>query len=78
MAGSNGPRQVSVPLTAGAAPYTLSGFRAIDMDRYRQLPDAVLAEWARNGWAALVAVHDMSMQHNWQRLLALHHQLNNR
>ena len=70
------PRQASVPLVAGAAPYTLSGFRAVDMDRYRQLPDAVLAEWARNGWAALVAVHDMSMQHNWQRLLSLHHQLN--
>jgi hypothetical protein len=65
------PRQVTVELAPGQ-PYTLSGFRVIDMDAYRQLPDATLALWARNGWAALAALHELSMQRNWASLLALH------
>ena len=66
-------RAATIELTPGAAPYKLSGFRAIDMDRYAKLPDNVLAQWARNGWAALVSLHVISMQHNWKRLLVLHH-----
>jgi hypothetical protein len=65
-------RQASIELSPGQN-YTLGGFRMIDMQAYHQLPDATLAQWTRNGWAGLVALHQLSMQHAWGRLLDLHH-----
>ncbi|THU01945.1 hypothetical protein E9531_08050 [Lampropedia puyangensis] len=68
-------RQVSVELSPGNT-YSLRGFRVIDMAKYHQLPDAVLAQWVRHGWTSLIALHQVSLQHNWQKLLTLHRRLN--
>lgn len=68
-------RQATLELSPGK-PYTLGGFRMIDMDAYHRLPDAVLAQWVRNGWASLVALHQLSVRQNWDKLLVLHRQIN--
>ncbi|WP_027010855.1 SapC family protein [Comamonas sp. B-9] len=68
-------RQATVELLPGK-PYTLGGFRMVDMDAYHRLPDAVLASWVRKGWASLVALHHISVQQNWERLLVLHRSQN--
>lgn len=68
-------RQATVELSPGNS-YSLGGFRMIDMDAYYQLPDSVLAQWVRNGWASLVGLHHISVQQNWERLLMLHRSLN--
>lgn len=65
------PRQARIELAPGQY-YELGGFRVVDMDAYHRLPDATLADWVRQGYAALVAVHQWSMANNWQQLLALH------
>lgn len=64
-------RQASMSFATGGT-YELTGFRAVDEQAYLQLPDATLASWVRNGWAALIAVHLWSMANNWTRLLARH------
>lgn len=64
-------RTATMELSPGV-PYTLKGFRIIDVEAYHRLPDATLAQWLRNGWAGLVELHRASMQHNWAKLLALH------
>ncbi|UBB15761.1 SapC family protein [Comamonas odontotermitis] len=66
-------RQAHIELAPGQY-YELGGFRVVDMDAYHRLPDATLADWVRQGYAALIAVHQWSMTHNWQHLLALHQQ----
>ncbi len=68
-------RQASMELSPGNT-YSLGGFRMIDMQAYHALPDPILAAWVRNGWASLVALHHVSVQQNWERLLALHRSLN--
>lgn len=64
-------RTATMELSPGQ-PYTLKGFRIIDVEAYHRLPDAILAQWLRNGWAGLIELHRISMQHNWGKLLALH------
>jgi len=49
----------------------LDGFRVVDAERFRDLPEGKLAEWHRNGWLALVALHLASRQ-NWGLLAELH------
>lgn len=61
---------------AHGEPYSLKGFRIIDIDAYHRLPDAILAQWTRNGWAAMIELHRVSIQYNWSKLLALHARLN--
>lgn len=65
-------RQARIELAPGQF-YELGGFRTVDAEAFQRLPDATLAQWVRNGWAALVAVHHWSLAHNWAPLLALHH-----
>ena len=55
--------------------YELGGFRTVDVEAFHKLPEATLAQWVRNGWAALVAVHHWSLTYNWQQLVALHHRM---
>lgn len=64
-------RTATMELSRGT-PYTLKGFRIVDIDAYHRLPDDVLAQWVRNGWASLIELHRLSMQHNWSKLLSLH------
>lgn len=49
----------------------LDGFRVVDEERFRDLPENMLGEWHRNGWLALVALHLASRQ-NWGTLAELH------
>lgn len=64
-------RSVTMELSPGA-PYTLRGFRMVDEAAYHRLPDTVLAQWVRNGWTSLIALHFISVQQNWRKLLQLH------
>lgn len=68
-------RQARLELAPGQY-YELGGFRVIDMEAYRKLPDATLAHWVRMGWADLVTLHGLSVAHNWEHLSVLHRQLN--
>jgi hypothetical protein len=49
-------------------PFNLQGFRVIDADRFANLPDAVVVEWHRKGWLALVHHHLASLK-RWRELL---------
>lgn len=49
----------------------LDGFRVVDAERFRDLPEEKLGEWHRNGWLALVALHLASRQ-NWGMVAELH------
>ena len=64
-------QQANIELGNGKT-YQLGGFRVVDAEAYNNLPDATLAQWVRNGWAALIAIHHWSVTHNWEQLLALH------
>lgn len=64
-------RTATMELSPGT-PYTLNGFRLIDIEAYHRLPDDILAQWVRNGWASLVELHRLSVLHNWSKLLSLH------
>lgn len=46
---------------------SLKGFQVVDRTRFRALPDAVVLDWHRKGWLALVQLHLMSQDH-WQAL----------
>lgn len=47
---------------------SLSGFRVIDEQRFRQLPDATFLHWRDRGWLHLVYCHLMSTS-NWGALI---------
>ena len=64
-------QQANIELGNGKT-YQLGGFRVVNAEVYNNLPDATLAQWVRNGWAALIAIHHWSVTHNWEQLLALH------
>ena len=64
-------RHANIDLGNGKS-YQLGGFRVVDIEAYHRLPDATLAQWVRNGWAALIGFHHWSVTHNWQPLLDLH------
>ncbi|MDH5855738.1 SapC family protein [Lampropedia aestuarii] len=64
-------RSVTMELTPGT-PYTLKGFRMVDEAAYHRLPDTILAQWVRNGWTSLIAMHLISATQNWRKLLQLH------
>lgn len=48
--------------------YSLQGFQVIDLGRLQALPDAVVADWHRKGWLALVHAHLASLL-AWRDLL---------
>ncbi len=41
--------------------YALDGFKVVDADRFRDLDQAVIADWHRKGWLALVNLHLASL-----------------
>jgi len=49
----------------------LDGFRIVDEQQFRDMPDAMLGEWHRNGWLAVTSLHLVSRQ-NWSILAELH------
>jgi len=53
-------RNANVRLPSGRE-LTLQGFSVVDVDKFQKLPDAVVLEWHRNGWLALVHQHLMSL-----------------
>jgi SapC len=53
---------------AGGRKHDLTGFRVIDINRFHKLPDAVVVDWHRKGWLALIHAHLLS-QACWQDLL---------
>ncbi|GAB3049810.1 SapC family protein [Stenotrophomonas tumulicola] len=40
---------------------TLQGFSVVDVEKFQKLPDAVVLDWHRKGWLALVHQHLMSL-----------------
>lgn len=67
------PGKLELPLP-GYSSYQLDGFYVLDEARFNALPDAVLVQWLRNGWASLLGLHLQSMQRNWGRLQHMHFQ----
>jgi hypothetical protein len=61
--------QAQVKLPNGKA-INLSGFRIVDRQKFASLPDAVIVEWHKKGWAALVYYHLASLE-RFQTLLEL-------
>lgn len=51
----------------GKEPFQLTGFRQIDETKLRDLPEATVAQWHREGWLAIAYAHLLSTQ-NWQKL----------
>ena len=47
----------------GKATRMIGGFRVIDADKVKALPDEILARWARNGMLALIHGHWASLRH---------------
>ena len=47
----------------GNATRMIGGFRVVDAEQLKALPDAVLAQWARNGFLALIHAHWNSLRH---------------
>ncbi|WP_246263270.1 SapC family protein [Caulobacter soli] len=54
------PRQADAKLASGQ-PLTLGGFLVVDRERFAALPDAVVLNWHRQGWLALVHFHLASL-----------------
>jgi hypothetical protein len=50
------PRTVNIALPQETRP-ALTGFSAVDEAKLAKLPDALVAEWHRNGWLALIYAH---------------------
>lgn len=53
-------RNANVRLPSGRE-LTLQGFSVVDVEKFQKLPDAVVLEWHRKGWLALVHQHLMSL-----------------
>ncbi|WP_165189907.1 SapC family protein [Caulobacter soli] len=47
---------------AGGQPLSLGGFQVVDQARFAALPDAVVLDWHRKGWLALVHFHLASLE----------------
>jgi hypothetical protein len=62
-------RQLRAELKDGKV-FTLSGFRTLDVDKFRALPDDKILEAHRRGWLPLVHFHQQSLA-NWATLGAL-------
>lgn len=45
----------------GGKMINLQGFRVVDRQKFAELPDAVIAEWHKKGWLALVHFHLASL-----------------
>ena len=41
----------------------IGGFRSVDAEKFRALPDETLAQWTRQGLVALIQYHWDSLQH---------------
>jgi len=41
--------------------YALDGFRIVDADRLKELDDATIVDWHRNGWLSLIGQHLVSL-----------------
>ncbi|MES2452009.1 MAG: SapC family protein [Pseudomonadota bacterium] len=62
-------QQAEAKLASGE-PRRLAGFRVIDREKFGRLPDAVIIDWYRKGWLALVLFHIASLD-RFSDLLAL-------
>ncbi len=62
-------RQVRAELKDGKV-FTLSGFRTLDVEKFRALPDDKVLEAHRRGWLPLLHFHQQSLA-NWATLGAL-------
>ena len=49
---------------------TLSGFRQVDEQKFRALPDDTILDWHRQNWSGFVYAHLLSVN-NWQKLFQL-------
>ena len=47
---------------ASGKPLTLSGFQVVDHAKFDALDDAIIVEWHRKGWLALVHLHFVSLE----------------
>lgn len=61
----------------GKVAHSLSGFRAIDREKFAALPDETILEWRRNGLLPVVYAHFISMG-NVNRLATLQSERNKR
>jgi hypothetical protein len=57
--------------TLSGRQFNVGGFRIVDKKKFAELPDAVVAEWHKKGWLALVNFHFASLE-GFQSLLELH------
>lgn len=59
--------RASISLKSGKQ-LSLSGFRMVDEEKFKALPDDVFLDWRQRGWIPLVYCHLLSMG-NWQALV---------
>lgn len=60
----------NVTLSKTGEQLTLSGFRVINEEKFRALPEAVVADWFKKGWLDLIALH-LAARNNWGGLIDL-------
>ena len=42
--------------------YNVNGFKIVDAQKFRNLPDAIVADWHKKGWLGLVHFHLASLE----------------
>jgi SapC len=60
-------RRTEIALADGGASLSLQGFKVVDEDRLKALPDSLFLHWRDQGWLALVYSHQISLG-GWEAL----------
>jgi len=61
------PRDARLVMPSGE-PLVVKGFRAIDEERFNQLPEQTFLDWRAKGWIALIYAHLLSRA-SWEKLV---------
>ncbi|MGE5469147.1 MAG: SapC family protein [Ignavibacteria bacterium] len=54
-------RQAQIELPGGSGHFSLTGFRAVDEERFAGVGDAVFLDWRKHGWLAPIHFHLQSL-----------------